>query len=211
MHPYQVHRILTFKDITVCSLSIKNENLNPDYLKLLEEIAPLMPLELTEEASKNVADTFTLCLNFSAQKNNKLYHSLLKNSCNTLVAFLLTQFLDKYESANSPARFEIFTKSFKQLLEKNYCTLKRPGQYAEKLNISTSYLNECIKSSSGYSVSQHIQERIILEAKRLLYHTNKSVKEIAFELGYEDYPYFTRLFAKATGTSALTFRKKNHD
>ena len=48
-------------------------------------------------------------------------------------------------------------------------------------------------------------------AKRLLYHTDKSVKEIAFELGYDDYPYFSRLFTKSTGMSALTFRNKRHD
>ena len=72
------------------------------------------------------------------------------------------------------------------LLEKNYSKLKRPGDYAQKLNISAPYLNECIKNATGHSVSQHIQDRIILEAKRLLYHSDKSVKEIATELGFDD-------------------------
>ncbi|MGK4568403.1 helix-turn-helix domain-containing protein [Flavobacterium sp. 3HN19-14] len=102
-------------------------------------------------------------------------------------------------------------KSFRQLLEKNYGTLKRPGEYAKLLNISTPYLNECIKNSTSSSVSQLIHERVILEAKRLLYHTDKSVKEIAFELGYADYPYFTRLFRKVTGITALAFKRKNHE
>jgi len=211
MHPYQVHRILDFKNITVCSLAIKNENLHPEYLKLLENIAPVKPLALTKEANTLVAAIFSLCLTFSKQKNNKLYYPLLKDSCNTLVAFLTSLFLNQSKAAGNLSRAEIITQSFRKLLEKNYCTFKRPGDYAKKLNISTHYLNECIKHTTGYSASQHIQDRIILEAKRLLHHTDKSVKEIAFALGYVDYPYFTRLFAKATGMSALSFRNKNHD
>ncbi|WP_228377142.1 helix-turn-helix domain-containing protein [Chryseobacterium sp. FH2] len=66
------------------------------------------------------------------------------------------------------------------------------------------------KNTTGLSVSQHIQNRIVLEAKRLLYHTDKSVKEISFELGYDDYPYFSRFFTKAAGMSALKFRSKRH-
>ena len=211
MHPNQVHRILDFENITVCSLAIKNENLNPEYLKFLEEIAPAKPLKLSNENYALVINIFSLCFEFSNEKNNKLHYQLLRDSCNTLVAFLIAQLLNQSKQEANLSRFEIIAKSFKQLLEKNYCTIKRPGEYANKLNITTSYLNECIKNTTGFSASQHIQDRIILEAKRLLYHTSKSVKEIAFELGYVDYPYFARLFTKATGMSALSFRNKNHD
>lgn len=128
-----------------------------------------------------------------------------------MIAYLLSQFLNLAKPDETFSRFEKVTTAFRKLLEKNYIKLKRPGQYAALLHISTPYLNDCIKGSTGYSVSYLIQERIILEAKRLLYHTNKSVKEIAFELGYVDYPYFSRLFSKVTGISAITFRNKNHD
>lgn len=211
MHPDQVHRMVYFENITVCSLSIKDENLNPEYLKLLEEISPSKPLELVDVTNSTLSDIFSLCYNFSIQKNNKLHYSLLKDSCNTLVAFLISQFLDQNKQESNFSRFEIVAKSFKQLLEKNYRTSKSPSGYADHLNISTSYLNECVKNTTGYSVSQHIQNRVVLEAKRMLYHSDKSVKEISFQLGYEDYPYFTRIFTKATGMSPLSFRNKNHD
>lgn len=211
MHPNQVHRILHFENITICSLSVKDENLNPDYLQLLEEITPTEPLQLGDKNYSVLSDIFDLCLNFYIQKNNKLHYSLLKDSCNTLIAFLISQFLDHKTQEACLSRFEIISKAFRQLLETNYRTSRRPGEYADKLNISTSYLNECIKNTSGSSVSQHIQNRIILEAKRLLYHSGKSVKEISFELGYEDYSYFSRIFTKATGMSALSFRNKYHD
>ncbi|WP_164998505.1 AraC family transcriptional regulator [Chryseobacterium sp. 3008163] len=211
MHPNQVHRILDFEKITVCSLSVKDENLNPDYLKLLEEIAPAKPLELTNETNSTLSDIFRLCYNFSIQKNNKLHYSLLKDSCNTLVAFLISQFLDQNKPESNFSRFEIVAKSFKLLLEKNYCNSKSPSGYADQLNISTSYLNECVKNTTGSSVSQHIKNRVVLEAKRMLYHSEKSIKEISFELGYDDHSYFSRLFTKAAGISALAFQNKNHE
>ncbi|MBT2623659.1 helix-turn-helix transcriptional regulator [Chryseobacterium sp. ISL-6] len=211
MHPNQVHRIVDFTNITVCSLSIKNENLNQEYLKFLEEIAPSTPSTLTNDISTIIFETFSLCLKFSTQKSNRLNHLLLKDSCNTLVGLLISVFLNQNMCLNSLSRFEIIAKSFNQLLEKNYCVLKRPAAYAKQLNISTHYLNESIKNITGLSISQCIRERIILEAKRLLYHSDKSVKEIAFELGYDDYPYFSRLFTKTVGMSALAFRNKRHD
>ncbi len=211
MHPNQVHRILDCTNMKVCSLAIKNENLNAAYLTFLEELAPAKPLTLRKDIYTNIYETFSLCLNFSKQNDHKLHHLLLKDSCNVLVALIISAFLSRDISSNKLSRAEFITKSFRQLLEKNYGKIKRPAEYAKQLNISTHYLNESVKNITGLSVSQHIQNRIILEAKRLLYHSDKSVKEIAVELGYDDYPYFSRIFTKAAGMSALTFRNKRHD
>lgn len=211
MHPNQVHRILDFTPMNICSLAVKNENVNPDYLSFLEELAPAKPLELTDNICTDIFETFSLCLKFSGQHNNKLYYPLLKDSSNTLIALIISAFLKQNTVSNKSSRAELITKSFKRLLEINYGTIKRPAEYAKQLNISTHYLNESVKDVTGQTVSQHIQDRVILEAKRLLYHSDKSVKEIAFELGYDDYPYFSRLFAKNTGISALAFRNKRYD
>ena len=127
------------------------------------------------------------------------------------MALVISQYLELTARTGTPSRFEIVTKSFREALERNYGTAKSPAVYAQKLNISTPYLNECVKNATGYSVSHHIQQRVILEAKRLLFHSDKSVKEIAAELGYDDYPYFSRLFSKVTGMTALAFRNKNLD
>lgn len=60
--------------------------------------------------------------------------------------------------------------------------------YAGMLNISVPYLNECVKVITGSSVSHYIRNRIVLEAKRLIYHSDKSIKEIASELdGIKDF------------------------
>ena len=211
MHPDQVHRMLAFENVTVSSWAINNENLNPDYLKLLEEITPAKPLVLTAETFSIISEAVSLVIKFSERKNDKLYHSLLKDSCNALIALVISQYLAEAKPADKFSRFDTITKAFRELLEPSYTKEKRPAAYSQKLNISTAYLNECVKNTTGYSVSHHIQERVVLEAKRLLYYSDKSVKEIATELGYDDYPYFSRLFTKVTGMTALAFRNKNRD
>jgi len=211
MHPNQVHRILAFENVTVSSLGINNENLNPEYLKLLEEITPAKPLLLNKETFSLLSGAASLCIKFSERKHDRLYHSLLKDSCNALVALVVSLYLEQSRSTDKPSRFEVVTKAFKEILEHNYTAVKRPAAYAQKLNISTPYLNECVRNTTGYSVTYHIQQRVILEAKRLLYHSDKSVKEIAFELGYDNYPYFSRLFTNISGMTPLTFRNKNLD
>ena len=204
-----MHRTTQSGKITVSSWSIDSEHLNPDYLRWLEEITPAKPLLLQEETFRIMAETVTLCIKLGERKKDKLYHSLLKDSCNTLVALAVSQLLEQSGPADSLSRFETVTKAFKKLLESNYSSTKRPAAYAQMLNISTAYLNECVKKKTGISVSEQIQQRVVLEAKRLLYHSGKSVKEIAQVLGFDDYPYFSRLFGKVTGMTALAFRNKN--
>lgn len=211
IHPNQVHYTTSAENIVVSSWAINNENLNPEYLKLLEEITPAKPLLLDQKTFSVISEAVSLGIQFSERKSDKLYHSLLKDGCNGLVALVISQYLEHSQSTDKISRFEIVTKAFREILEQNYAVLKRPTEYSKKLNISTPYLNECVKNATGYSVSHHIQERIILEAKRLLYHSDKSVKEIATALGYDDYAYFSRLFTKVTGMTALAFRNKNLD
>lgn len=208
IHQNQVHRTLSFNKATASIWAINNENINSEYLKLLESITPTTPLTLDQETFSIISEAVSFCLKLAERKNEKLYHTLLNGSCNTLTGLVISQYLVQSKPFDKLSRFEVITKAFKELLERNFITAKRPGEYAQQLNISSPYLNECVKNTTGHSVSYHIQQRIILEAKRLLYHSDKSVKEIATELGYDDYPYFSRLFTKVSGMTALAFRNK---
>lgn len=209
IHPDQVHRTTDAENVTVASLAITNENLNPEYLTVLDDITPAKALVLEKERFYTISEAITLCIKLADRKKDKLYHSVLKNSCNTAAALVISEYLAQVQPIDTPSRFETVTKSFKELLERNYIIEKRPSAYAEKLNISTPYLNECVKNATGYPVSHHLQQRVILEAKRLLVHSDRSVKEIASDLGYDDYPYFSRLFTKVAGMTALAFRREH--
>lgn len=211
IHQNQVHRTLSFNNASASIWTMSNENLSPEYLKLLEEITPAKPLRLNQESFAILTEAISFCLKLAERKNKKLYHPLLKSSCNTLIGLVISQYLVRSKPFDKLSRYEIVTKAFKALLEQNFGTAKRPAEYARQLNLSSPYLNECVKNTTGLSVSHHIQQRVVLEARRLLYHSNMSVKEIATELGYDDYPYFSRLFTKVSGMTPLAFRNKNHD
>jgi len=211
MHPNQVHRMISIENVTVTSWAITNENLNPTYLKILEELSPAGPVTLNEEMLLLLSDAVSLCLKLAVRKNDKLFHSMLRDAFNTLVSITISNYLEQTKQTDYLSRFHSVANAFRQILETNFTTIKSPAAYAALLNISGPYLNECVKDTTGHPVSYHIQQRIVLEAKRLLYHSGKSVKEIATHLGYDDYPYFSRLFTKTTGMSALAFRSKNRD
>jgi AraC-like DNA-binding protein len=80
--------------------------------------------------------------------------------------------------------------------------------YAEKLNITTTYLCRVIKEVYSKSVSEFVNERVILESKRIIKHSSKSIKEISFELGFEDPSYFSRFFKKNIGMTPVQYRKQ---
>ncbi|AEA45773.1 helix-turn-helix domain-containing protein [Fluviicola taffensis] len=100
-------------------------------------------------------------------------------------------------------------KTFRKLVREQFVQMKKPSEYAVIMNISVSYLNDTVKSISGFTATHFIQQEIFRESQRLLCYTNKSIKEIAFQLGYEDYKYFIRLFSKSVGISPSNFRKQN--
>ena len=99
------------------------------------------------------------------------------------------------------------TNTFKELLNKHIRTKKLLTDYAFLLNISPNHLNKTIKSVTGKSVSNWIDETILLEAKVLLFQTNNSINEIASILGFEDQSYFSRFFKKYEQTTPIEFRK----
>jgi len=211
MHPDQVHRIISFENVTAFVWAAENDNINPQYLNLLDDITPASPMRLDRDKHSLLSDIALLGLKLTNRKKDQFYQFLLKDNINSLAGLIISMYLDKATSADKISRAESVTKSFRETLASQFSILKRPAAYAEKLNLSLPYLNECVKNTTGHPVSYHIQQRVVLEAKRLLYHSDLSLKEIAAKLGFDDYPYFSRLFSKLAGKSPLSFRQKNLD
>ncbi|WP_430815496.1 helix-turn-helix domain-containing protein [Carboxylicivirga sp. RSCT41] len=97
-------------------------------------------------------------------------------------------------------------RKFQALVEKNFRDKHKVADYAELMFKSPKTLSNTFKKLSGVNPLQIIQERIILEAKRLLFYTDKTIKEITFELGFEEPAHFSRLFKKLTGESPSQFQ-----
>ncbi len=98
-------------------------------------------------------------------------------------------------------------QTFKNLVSRHFRELHKVGDYAAKMSITPKYLNQVVKSLLGLTAKEVIQEKIILNAKRELKYSDKSVKEIAYELGFEEPLYFSQFFKKCTGKSPSTFRE----
>lgn len=114
---------------------------------------------------------------------------------------------DLYDPKHSKRRMDIIV-SFKHLLNEHLHANRQPAYYASLLNITTGYLNEVVKESTGMSASACIKAETVLRAKRMLADTDLSVKEIAIRLGFDDYAYFSRLFSRTAGMPATLFRQK---
>ncbi len=95
---------------------------------------------------------------------------------------------------------------FRNAVEKSFKHEHKVGGYADMLNVSSKYLNEVIKDSLGYTAKEYILERIIIEAKRLLLHTELNVKQIGYELGFKEPIHFSAFFKKTTGSTPLDFK-----
>ncbi len=95
---------------------------------------------------------------------------------------------------------------FMDLLKKQFRTMKRVSDYANQLCVTPNYLNQMVKRVSGYPASYHIQQQIVIEAKRQAAYTGMRMKEIADNLGFQDYAHFSKFFKTYGGASFSNFK-----
>lgn len=92
-----------------------------------------------------------------------------------------------------------------QLQEKGIPSIE---QIADKMSVSQRYLSDTLKKETGKTTTEHLHLHLIDEAKNLLLQPTKSISEVAYELGFEYPPYFSRLFKKKEGISPTEYREK---
>ncbi|MEO9893199.1 helix-turn-helix domain-containing protein [Aurantibacter sp.] len=92
-----------------------------------------------------------------------------------------------------------------QLQEKGIPSIE---QIANKMSVSQRYLSDTLKKETGKTTTEHLQLLLIDEAKNMLLQPSKSIAEVAYELGFEYPPYFSRLFKKKEGISPTAYREK---
>ncbi|WP_186774346.1 helix-turn-helix domain-containing protein [Chitinophaga pinensis] len=167
-------------------------------------------MSLTDTISSLLKQTLLLmqdtmqCRNDLHFYDNHIRH--LTESC--LSIFASVYYKEKNNNSHSSIRAIDIGRQFVSLLIQHFRTIKSPAAYADMLHITTDYLNEAVKAATGKSVSHWIRETVVTEAKRQLFHTALNIDEIAWQLGYEDYRYFTRIFKKETGVSPQQFREE---
>ncbi|CAH0994663.1 HTH-type transcriptional activator RhaR [Emticicia aquatica] len=162
-------------------------------------------LELTEKNASQIIACFELLLEeFQLQDARE-------DALSSLVFVLLVKIqrlFNAYESNQSSKHQIVVYKQFIYLIEKHLTENLSPSDYAEKLSISPRHLNRIVQNVANQSVTDIIQQRTVLEAKRLLSYTNLTIGQITDQLGFEDTSYFSRYFRKITHCSPSDFRNQ---
>lgn len=99
---------------------------------------------------------------------------------------------------------------FRQLVDEHFLSGIGVEFYADKLCVTSNYLNRLVRQSLGKSTKQYIQNRRIEEAKRLLRYTSLPIADIAEKLNFDTSSYFVRAFSKTEGITPLQFRQQQN-
>jgi len=167
--------------------SPKTQLIGPDYnvvVKLLNSIE-IETLKISDEYSQKI----------------------IRSSLHILITLIHRIKSQGYNKVQLSKYLKEFIK-FQNLLEKNYRETKKVADYAQMLGFSSKKLNSIVKYVANKPVKTFIDEVIIIKIKRYLLHTNLSVKEIAFEVGFYDPTNLYKYFKKHTQFTPDTYKKR---
>lgn len=108
---------------------------------------------------------------------------------------------------NVPQQKLTLLRSFQNLIDKHFRSIRLPKEYADLLYVTPNHLNALTHDLLGKTAGDLIRDRVLLEAKRLLTNADMTVTEIAYELNFQDNSYFNRFFKKNAGITPDEFRK----
>lgn len=110
------------------------------------------------------------------------------------------------DEAARPTRATGLVRQFQLAVERHFREERPLSAYAHELGISANHLNDVIREELGQSAGSVIRRRRVLDAKRSLSHSDLSISEIGYQLGFGDPSYFARFFRRETGTTPAAFR-----
>ncbi|REC79396.1 AraC family transcriptional regulator [Chryseobacterium elymi] len=210
--PGQVHQGILMEQVTGWFIAVKADLLPDAARSVFEEtLVDIQPVPVDDRwVEKLNACAGMLHMSCTeemlATKEGFLVVQSLMNAFTGLYSLIFLS--GNHAGISGESRAIQLTRKFRILVRKQFKTLKSPSAYAGILNISPGYLTEVIREVTGKSAQHWIHQEVLIEAKRLLSFTQLSVKEIAYELGYGDHTYFSRLFSKVEGCPPTEFRDK---
>lgn len=157
----------------------------------LDELKPLFEL-LTRESAKP----------------SSFRERVLCSYLNILLTKLLEEFQCKASDGFERQRFGPI-REFELLVERHFFEKRAVADYADILNLTSNYLNTLTRKAIGKNAKSVINDRVLLEAKRLLLNSEMTISEVAYKLNFKDTSYFSRFFRKQTGDSPEAFRQKH--
>jgi AraC family transcriptional regulator, transcriptional activator of pobA len=163
-------------------------------------------ISLSKKEGEYLLNAFEL-INREYEGNNSSRDELIR--LKTIEVLLLSERIfnnnNKIKTVNSVTTELVF--KFKVLIEDNFKRHLSASDYAAMLSVHPNYLNRAIKTQTGKTSTELINERIKLEAISLLVYTHLSVSEIAYQLGFEEVSHFSKFFKKLTTVSPGQYKK----
>ena len=195
--------VLIFSSAFFYLHSAKNSLLN-DYPAFNKTALPLLPSakDLSAELQKIAFDIET-----EFNQKHAYRDQILFNYLNIFLLKCRPFFVTGKEYASADNASQYLLRKFHQLIDENFSTMHKVKAYADKLSITPNHLNDISKKTTGKTALELIQDRITLEAKRYLLHSDYNSKQIAFELNFNDPSYFSRFFKQQTKLSPESYRK----
>ena len=180
------------------------ENASLKKLPLIQNPQHEHELQLTEADVRFVDDTLSK-LRAEYQQSGAWRQQMLSAHLTVLLTYLSRLYTEQFKH-DEPSADKLLVTKFQAKIDECFRELHEVSAYASLLHISAGHLSEVVKAQSGRSAIKHIHERLALEARRLLFHTQYSLKEIAFDLGFSDASYFTRFFKRETSLTPADYR-----
>jgi AraC-like DNA-binding protein len=216
VNPEQVHQVIMETPVSgylirfTCEF-LEKYSIRQDFitnLRLFKSCDDTPPLPVNDSVKEHL---HLFCKNML-----EAFQSAEEMRFETLSAYLKLFLIDCNTSCtilpiSNPQNIEVgrtMVRTFKNLVEKHFSEWHQVKDYASELNVTPGYLNEVIKTSIGQSAKEYIQNRLVLEARRLSLFTNRSFKEIGFGLGFNDPSHFSKFFKSSTGRSLQEFKNR---
>lgn len=163
------------------------------------------------EYARQLLQLLFLCISY--QGSSIYYHEAVRAHIAGLVYFLLGILTQKMQADDSvtatvKSRDEEYFQRFMRLLQRHFRSERKTTFYAREMCLSPKYLSTIVRRFSGRGPSEWIDECVIVEAKRLLKFTDRSIQEVAFELNFPTQSFFGRYFKSHTGLSPKAFKQQ---
>jgi len=211
--PGQVHQVLDVREVQGWFLAVDPLLISDVYRPVFEDVLGRDKwLFLDADKGQDLVGCFELIWQKEKAAKDLLFAKPILHSLLSTLTGMIAEKYARHRQSTFPqdSRALQITRQFRALAVRQFTTEKRPAAYAASLNLSLSYLNEMVKETTGFPVGHWIQYEIMLEARRLLCHSELSIKEVAYAVGYEDPTYFSRAFKNVVDLSPARFRQLFH-
>ena len=216
MSPGQAHKLELSKDIEgyiflftsdfyLINQSNQNRLLEFPFFFTVQQTNPPLHLENEQE----IAFLEKLFVHAVSEVSKAGYSEELLRSLLDLILVYAASLYKVDEQMLVKGKGHLLVKRFFQLVEENYQNNYSVNEYASMLAITPNHLTQTVKQLTGKTSNDILQQKQLLEIKRLLVHTNLGVSEIDNQLNFVDQSYFTKFFRKMTGMTPLKFRSES--